>query len=69
MAILKDYKCDNCNHEFEVRINSNAENPKCPKCSSTTHWLPKPNINGHTVSYALRVKCDGFSNKVHYGVN
>jgi len=65
MAVTKDFKCDNCGKEIEVRINPNADNPKCPVCGKDTHWLPKPNDKGHHISYALRVKCDGFDNKVH----
>jgi len=66
MAVTKDFKCNVCSKEFELRISPNAENPKCPDCGNDTHWLPKLNANGHQFSYSLRVLCNGFDNKVHY---
>jgi predicted Zn-ribbon and HTH transcriptional regulator len=66
MAVFKDLKCDECGYEFEVHINPNAEYPKCPKCESSTHWLPKLNDKGFQISYTLRVMCDGFNDKTHF---
>lgn len=68
MAILKDFKCDNCGKEFEVRINPNATNPVCPDCGNNTHWLPKLNSNPPQISYQLRVLCNGFNNNIHMPV-
>lgn len=62
--VSKDFRCDSCGKDFEERVNIKEPNPKCPYCGGEAHWLPKLNENGHQISYALRVICDGFSNKV-----
>ena len=65
MSVTKNFRCDTCSYEFETKQVISQPNPKCPKCDNFTSWLPKLNVNPPQISYALRVICDGFSDKIH----
>jgi hypothetical protein len=38
--IIRTYKCDDCELEFEVDCESNDPDPDCPQCSKVLDWVP-----------------------------
>ena len=38
--IIRTYKCDDCELEFEVNCESNDPDPDCPTCSKILDWVP-----------------------------
>ena len=40
MPIIRTYKCDVCDHVFEVTCESNDDDPFCPSCDRVLDWVP-----------------------------
>ena len=38
--IIRTYRCDDCEHTFEVTCESNDGDPDCPTCSKVLEWTP-----------------------------